>query len=204
MYKTKLLLFVIFYFANISYTQAQNKINIYFEGGVSFPSHPKIFSDYWSTGYIIGTGIGYTLSPTWSISGSIHYNRFSLDDEGFLRSYGFGGLGIQTSGGSAKIVTILSNLKYTLLAETKSLAPYIIGGIGYMGIATSDIEFYMAGTDVVRGRSESAFSFFLGTGLILPATKETRYFIQVSYGIGLTKNDNTHIVPIKAGIIFSL
>jgi len=185
-------------FASLS----QEKNNDFYIGaGLSFPSGPQIFSDYWKMGFNVGGGFGFPLSPSISLIGTIDYNNFAFDESGFLKALGYSNSGINVSGGSASIFTIDGNIKILLNTIPKSTTPYIVCGVGFFSLSTADVTVSGGGSSVrVSGDSESAFSIQFGAGIDIPAGEAMNIYIEGKYGIGFTKGENTAYLPLRAGI----
>jgi hypothetical protein len=135
----KVTFLAILLFAATALTQDEKKVTLSLGGGISFPSQPSLFSNYWKMGFNFGAGIGYPLSPSVSLVSLFDYNTFAFDEEGFLTDNGFGGYGISVSGGTATIISLLGNIKASLAQAPGSAAPYLLGGLGLFRISTSDV-----------------------------------------------------------------
>jgi len=179
----------------------ERKAILSFGVGLSLPSQPDEFSDYWNLGYNLGFGVGYSFTPAISLIGNFEYNTFGFNEEEFLKDAGASGLGISVDGGSATILSITGNMKVGIPRQQSSVSPYFTAGIGFFSLSVDDASVSGAGGSVsVEGNNESAFSALVGAGLDIPAGETVDVFLQVSYGVGFTENDNTSYVPIKAGI----
>lgn len=181
--------------------QRTNKLEAYGNSGISFPTGPDEFTNYWKIGLNFGGGIGYTVSPNFTLVGYLGFNNFRFDDESFLRNYGLSGYGISVSGGEASIITISGNLKIILQTNLSSVYPYFCGGIGFFKLSINDAIVYgPGGSSIVKGNSESTFSFLFGAGIDFVIGKRTDLFIEGKYVIGFTKGESTQMFPIKLGI----
>ena len=188
--------------ANAS-AQGTNKPEFYANSGISFPTGPDEFTDYWRMGFNFGGGIGYSVSPNLTLVGYFDFNNFRFDDDKFLRDYGFSGYGISISGGEASIITLSGNLKATLQTSPSSLHPYFCGGIGFFKFSIGDVTVYEpGGSATAEGDSESAFSVLFGAGIDFVIGKRMDLFIEGKYAIGFTEDGSTQMFPIKLGIKF--
>jgi opacity protein-like surface antigen len=181
---------------------SQEKVNdFYISGGLSFPSGPQVFSDYWKMGFNVGGGFGFPLSTSVSLIAIVDYNNFSFDEEGFLKAFGFSNYGLSITGGSASIFTVNGNIKILLNTTPNTTSPYIIGGLGFFSLSTSDVTVSGSGGSVnVAGDSESAFNVQFGLGIDIPTSSTMNVFIEGRYGIGFTKEENTSFLPIRIGL----
>lgn len=195
-----LISFIVVFATEKTWSQTEKSTAIFFDSGLSFPSKPKSFSDYWKMGFNFGVGISFPLSGSISLIGSIDYNTFSFDEDNFLKSNGFTGTGLSVTGSSASIFTIMGNVKVLLNSTPNTASPYITGGLGLFSVSTSDATLaYQGQTVTVDGDSESAFSLLIGAGIEIPAGTSI-FFIEGKYSIGFTKNESTSYIPIKIGI----
>jgi opacity protein-like surface antigen len=205
MYKIKIALLAIALLTTTTLSQEEKKTTLSFSSGLSFPSQPSLFSNYWNMGLNFGAGIGYPLSPSVSLIGSFDYNNFGFNDKALLSDLGYGGYGITVTGSSITIITVLSNLKVTLVPETKSVSPYLLAGMGFLSISSSDVSVSLGSySRSASGNSESAFALQFGTGMDIPINEKIKVFLQASYGVGLTKGTSTNYLPLKAGVSFTL
>lgn len=181
-------------------TETEKTTDLFFSAGIGFPSKPQGFSDYWKMGFNVGGGVGFPISPSISLTGSIDYNSFPFDEDGFLKSLGLSGSGVSVTGGSASIFTITGNVKALLNTAPGRVAPYATAGLGFLSLSTADATVaYQGQTATAKGDSESAFSLLFGAGIEIPAGTST-LFIEGKYGLGFTKGESTAFIPIKAGV----
>ena len=179
--------------------------HLFLSGGISIPSSPKAFSDYWNLGIGFGGGIDYALSSNLSITASVEYNNFSFNESGFLNDYGVSVSGISITGGSAHIFTAQGGIKVMLVNTPNVIAPYLIGTIGFFNLSSSDIEISYQGSSIkFSSESESAFSFNTGIGVKIPASENMDVFVEGRYAIGFTSNESTSYIPIRLGLSFKI
>lgn len=203
MRKLFLILVLPFLFSANSFAQDYN--NVYFGAGLTFPEGPSQFSDYYKMGFNVGGGVGFAISHTFSIVGDFTYNNFSFDQNKFLTDIGYNNSGISITGGSTSIYAISANMKFSLNRSQSSTFPYVIGGIGYLNEATSDLTVSGGGTSVpVSGNSESAFYTQAGVGVDFVIGSTSLIFIEGKYAIGFTKDKNTTFLPIRAGFVVGI
>jgi opacity protein-like surface antigen len=174
-------------------------------GGLSFPSQPSDFSNYWKMGYNVGGGLGYALSSSFSLNALFDYNSFPLDADRILNDFGLGGQGITIKGGSVTLITVSGTLKAWLIPLGDSPSPYVFVGGGFFGLSNSDVTISDGNASrVLRGESTSEFSILFGAGLDIPMNESLVAFVQAAYGIAFAKDENTNYLPMKAGVSFRL
>jgi hypothetical protein len=183
--------------------ERKNGIELYLNSGISFPSRPDEFADYWSAGFNFGGGIGHSVNPNLSLVGYFDFNDFGFDEDSLLRDYGLAGYGVLISGGEASSMTLSGTLKATLVTPPAKVRPYLCGGIGISWISISDVTIYYLGESAtVPGESESAFSILVGAGIDFVIAKGMDLFIEGRYAIAFTEGESTAILPFKLGIKF--
>jgi hypothetical protein len=134
-------------------------------GGLSFPTSPKEFSDYWETGFNIGGSIDLIHHDNGAVGVSFDYSRFPFNSEKFLRDLGYSGYGISINGGSVNIFYIsFSGTGFLSLSTDVSL--YLTSGVGYFKFSISDLIISGGGSSVkVSGESEEGIFAMYGVGL---------------------------------------
>ena len=194
-------------FTVIAFTQDDNKPELSIGGGLSLPSKPEIFSDYWKMGFNFGGGFAFPFTPSLSFITIVDYSRFAFDEEKLLENFGFLGYGIEIKVGSASIVTVTENLKASFNPGSNAISPYFIGGMGLFSVSTSEVKVSVPSygiSETIKGQSESAFALQFGFGIDIPTDETTKIFIECKYCIGFTEEESTHFFPIRAGASFKL
>lgn len=196
----------IFLSNNYSQTNSEyQNIEVQLIGGISFPSQPQEFNDYWRLGYNVGGGLGYRFTSLLSTSILFNYNNFPFNDGKFFKDLGIEGYGVEAEGGSTIIITVTAVAKARLTGEYNKLSPYLLGGIGYFSLTATDLVLsYGFQSETIKSESESAFSFLFGGGLEVPIGMNKYFFIELDYGLGFTKEDYTGYIPVKIGFILLL
>jgi opacity protein-like surface antigen len=185
------------------FAQNEKKPIYYFNTGVSFPSSPELFSRYWKPGPNLGLGIGYQTSASIVLQMSFVYSNMPFNGEKLLQDYGMSGLGLEVSGGSAKVITASGDFKAYLAPMDAGTAPYFIVGAGLFRISASDaMVSYQGGSQAVQGNSESAIGIGVGVGIDFRLRDRLTLFVEGKYALGFTDVDNTLLVPLKLGFAF--
>jgi hypothetical protein len=201
----RLITVVLLLLSFVNPTQAKNehKPVLYLNTGITFPSAPEEFNRYWNPGPNFGIGLGYQATISIVLQASFEYNNIPLDDRKLLEDYGLSGLGLNISGGSAKITTACANFKANLSPMTTSISPYFIVGAGLFRISVSDAKIFdQEHSLTMPGKSETALGFSLGVGSDFRLNDRLMLFWEGKYALGFTKVDNTLYCPIKIGIAF--
>lgn len=185
---------------HISLDQKSHTADLYFNTGISFPISPEEFSDYWSLGFNVGGGVGYSISNMFSLRGLLDYNSFSFDEDTFLKDLGVSGSGVTVDGLSASIFTFTVNAKSFFSSTPGTVAPYTTLGLGYFNLALSDVTVsYQGASQSVDFGSESGFNMIFGGGLDFNVGS-IDIFLELDYGASFTKGETTYYLPIKSGV----
>jgi opacity protein-like surface antigen len=183
------------------FAQTARNIEIYLNSGVSIPSAPEEFTEYWSTGFNAGGGVGYKFSNMVIGVAYFDYNSFTFDEDEFLQDIGAGGTGAQIEGGAASLISFQGNVKLYLVQNIRSVFPYLRAGFGFMNLSTDDVSVFFAGVrNSYEGDSESAFAVNFGAGLDVSLSPTIKLFFEGGYNLAFTENESTGYIPVKAGV----
>jgi opacity protein-like surface antigen len=202
------LLITVCIFLSNNYSQSnteRQKIEVHLIGGISFPSQPAIFNDYWRFGYNIGGGFSQRFTPVFSAGLLLNYSSFPFSDDKFLRDLGIEGSGVEVDGGSTTIITVTAFAKARFTDSYNKLAPYLQGGIGYLLLTSGEMNLsYGYQSETIESESETALSLLFGGGLEIPISLNKYFFIELNYCLGFTKEEQTVYFPLKIGLVLSL
>lgn len=167
----------------------------FFNGGLSFPSGPSEFSDYWRTGFSLGAGLAVPVHPNVALTAYLDFNRFAFDVDKFS--------GVYMSGGEVSILTLSGNVKVNLEPRPAPVRPYFSGGMGLFSLSVGDmIVVGPYGWVTVPGDSEAALAILLGGGIDFAIGDRIDLFAEGRYAIGFTEGGNTQMIPVALGIRF--
>lgn len=195
---------IIVAFIQTSFAHEQmKKVSYSVNAGLSLPSAPDDFSDFWKTGFNIGGAIGYPLEANLAFQACLDYSSFTYDKDRYLSDYGFPGLNIIIDGGNTSIFTASANLKVMLSPHGSFVSPYFIGGLGFLRLSLSDMTRSFQG-DIygLKGASETAIAVFFGAGFDFVINERVIFFAEGKYGVGFTEDESTQYFPIKFGLAF--
>jgi opacity protein-like surface antigen len=190
---------------NFSFAQDARKIQIILSGGISIPSSPTEFTDYWNLGFNGGGGIGYIFSPNFSANAYFDFNTMSLNEDKFLNDLG-APPGVSIEGGSINVITVMANVKGNLITKPKSVSPYFKAGIGLFSLSATDVTVSYQGQSqtVSVDASEEALGIIFGGGIDFPVSPTVLVFVEGNYCVGFTEDESTSFIPIKGGVIILL
>lgn len=179
------------------------KVNVYFNGALTWPLSPTEFSDYYKIGFPnLGGGLGFAGSPSVSVIAYFDYCYFGFNGEAFWHDLGLGGL-FTVDGHDASIITISGNLKIGV--PTGAVRPYFIGGAGLMMLSTSGGSISGGGEVYHFDKySENAFSLNGGLGVDFPLASGAGIFVDGRMIFGFTENESTMYMPLRLGALFEL
>lgn len=204
MRKTLVLLLISALFLSMAIAQQKEKITLSLYGGPSSIVKPAFFSDYWKTGFNIGSSFDYELSRLLTVGVSFGYNNFTFNEDRFLEDFGvFRGFAIV--GPSIRIYTISGILRVTVIKIEESLSPYVFGGLGFFRLSHGDNT---RPNDISNARisfdQQSAACVLSGAGVEVPVDEISGLFFEGNYTIGFTKSENTSYLTGKIGVFLML
>ncbi len=191
-------------FSSSALSQGARRPLYFLGGGLSVPSAPDIFSDYWQTGFNFTGGIGYPVTPSVAVLGTVGYNAHPFDEDGFLSDIGLSGYGVDVDGGKATLLTVFAALRVNLVSpQAEAVAsPFFFGGIGMTRLSLSDVSVsYLGQSYGLDGPSETALGVGFGGGVDMRVAANVYLFVQGLYSIGFTDDESTHAFPISVGIL---
>jgi opacity protein-like surface antigen len=186
------------------------------------------FQEYWKTGFNAGAGLNYHLNSYLAILASFNYNHFEFDKNRLQHDFTdafenpavigvpFNEQGLDVFQGGVNIYELKINAKVQLPLGV--FRPYILAGGGYLHLNQDAvrINYYdepfsdpnnattIAFYDEIPGNTEDVLVANAGAGILFHLSKNFQPFIQAEYSLGLTKDQNTVMYPIKFGFNFSL
>ena len=186
-------------------TSSAKNIEFYFSGGLSYPSLPREFHDYWKKGYNVGVGFGYSFSPGslgyGGLHGTIEYNQFALDDSGFIKANNLNLTGLTIDGRARKTLTAMIAFKGTFATSRTAIAPYFLIGLGYFKRSAGNITATGGGASVTYNEdAKAAISWSIGAGLDVPLGERLVFFLQGKFILGVTGDAGTQYFPLSAGV----
>ena len=200
---------VLFTVAIVPLAHSQIQPVVYLNVGAAVPSAPELFSNRWDRGFNVGGGIGFSLTPHFTLQGYVDYNNLKLNEENLFTEYPKLGERVSVEGGELKLLTISGNVKALLVPPKSTIAPYVIGGTGFYKQDVSDILITGKLVQVELGvASKTTFAVGVGAGLDINLTDTIAFFIEGKYTIGFTENfadkESIKYVPVKIGLAFKL
>ena len=212
--KSICILFVLVFTSSIAFAQEEDSVDqvdeggeFYISGGLSFPTQPSEFENYWNKGFNISVGFGYSISPEFLMDIHLDYNNFSFNEDKFLNEFGFTGLNIDLSGGTGSIFILALNFKAYLVTTPYSVSPYLIGGFGSIYNFTDDVTATSGEKSAtIPGGYGFGMALPLGCGVDIPLY-ESIYgeiifiYLEGKYVLGFTgaESGNTHFTQLNAG-----
>lgn len=183
-------------------TNAQQKFEFAVGGGIDSPIGPKEFSDGYNLGYTAKAAVGYFLSPKLNVGLNLSYNRFGLDENGFV-SEEFPDLEFDISGGNLTALELAGVGKYYFKQNAPRINFYIMGGPGVAFSSISDFKITALGeSETLEGESETNFMLTGGIGLTYQVAPNWKLFVEGRYSHIFTSEDNLSYMPTRVGIIF--
>ncbi len=176
--------------SGISYSQ--NNLSIGVWGGLAVPTGH--FGDIHDSGIGLGGNVEYRLNPTWSITGSAGFNRWSLS-EVLVDELGLDHEEIYET--SLTTVPLLAGVRYYL--STGGISPYAAGEIG-IHIVSWDESFL----DETISGSGSDIGVGVGGGAVIHLNPTVQIDASVKYNTINTEGESIDYLSAFIGVRFVL
>ncbi len=195
MAKKALLLAVVSLVALIPFSGASaqsfiNELNYEVDAGLSMPTGDA--SDFYNMGFVLGGTAFYPYSERIHFGLRLAYNRWGIDDGGWLGS---------DVDGSVSMMEFVPQVKYIFpTAETSSMGFFLQGGLGFYRYAYNVDVTYM-GMTVNNDDSSFNLGICLGGGVTLDKGGR-KWFIRPMYHIAFTEGDSAKYLSLSFGLEF--
>ena len=180
----------------------------YASAGTTAPQSPRSFDELNGTGVTVRGGVGVPITTRWSalLSGSYHALPGSEASGPFLNSAADQS-GTVTAEGGYTAITVMGELKYSLLTTDVARLYFIGGGGAYHEEASFSARFDFndpAQPDETE-RSTSATMGMLasvGGGFTLMLTQSVGVFVEPRYGVLFYSPEMGRYVTVRGGVAF--
>lgn len=171
-------------------------------GGITFPSRPLEFKNFWKKGFsagagygiVVGTGdVGYSV-----VQAEVEYSSFAFNADSARRILELGQTAI-VGGSAVNVLSLFINYRGTFAASHGSIGPYLILGVGVMNYLQKDITADGTPQTDVPNVSRTSAAWQAGLGVNIPFTDNFVLFVEGKSVIGLIE-DGKQYFPICAGI----
>jgi len=202
--------------------QQGSGIEVSVSSGVVFPSSPMTFADYWNVQYGGGLQVGFPLSQSTTLVGSVEHYQFKLNQDGVTKGFDtqymrdiwvFNRVSLIPSADPSSVTTLSANVRVAPSKLSGMLSPYFIGGVGVMRFSLSEIklpttsvlpingsDISMTAQQTITGGVQTAAFFQFGMGIDVRLTQSFDLFVEARYASGLTSGLHTAYVPITGGL----
>ena len=220
--KRTVFLFLLLLAVSIGNAQQSPGLDISVSSGVVLPSSPMTFADYWNVQYGGGLRVGYPLSQSMTLVGSVEYYQFKLNQDGVTKGFDtqymrdiwvFKNVSLNASADPTSVTTISANVRVAPSKLSGFLSPYFIGGVGVMRFSFGEIklpttsvlsvngsDISMTAQQTITGGVETSAFFQFGLGIDVQLTQSFDLFVEARYASGLNKGLHTAYVTITGGI----
>ena len=185
-------------------TSSGKKPEFRISGGLSIPSLPHDFRQYYKTGYNVGLAYGYTFEPGdfgySTVFASVEHNRFYFNLIGWEQDHGKIRKVYASWNSSTSMTNLMLNDKGTLTKPHQSVAPYFLIGIGYIRVQTDAVEITGDTIATIDASSESSISYSLGTGFDIAANDHLGFFVEWRFLIGTAATPGRQLFPLCVGM----
>ena len=174
-------------------------------GGIETPISPSAFSDIFDLGFTGKLAAGYFVSPQLALGANLSYNRFGLNESGFMKEIGVPvDPNLTISGGDLSIFEFAGVGKYYLMPRERSTNFYILGGPGVAVSRIGEITVKSPDGTSTSEDSSSETDFLLtgGIGLKQQLNSNLGLFVEGRYSYIFTADESTSYLPVRIGFIF--
>jgi len=166
------------------------------QGGLTFPSSPSGFKNYWTTSFNLGLDVDRQVADLFSVGGEFNYASFALDKSTT-------GVNANVTRGSFNAAQILATAKITDFSSINTVSPY--GRVG-LGISFTSFDDLRApnGDLLLRGSSENGLGVMLAAGVAFNLQSGSRLTIEGSYRVNNRPGDSFNGFLVDVGYRFGL
>jgi hypothetical protein len=202
--------------------QESSDIEFSVSSGYVLPSSPMAFANYWKMQYSLGAGVGWALSPSIKLIGSVEYCQFKLSEDGVSEAFNteyvrdiwiFEDVSMDPSADPSSMLNIAASVRVTPSGIPGIVSPYLIAGGGLMTFTLSEVS--MPATSVVKlssstvsmtseqkivGGTETAGFIQGGLGFEFGLSAMFKPYVEARYVVGFTKGVSTSTIPLTVGV----
>jgi hypothetical protein len=182
------------------------------------------FADNWKTGVNLAAGFEYPVYKFFSAQFGFTYSHFAFSEndikasleneyENVNRLFGIRPRLVNFNVYRGAVNAYTLSLSGKVRIPLHIVSPYLVGGFGYMHIGHEPIEVSYTTDPLDIGISFSGripadqADVFMGSGgggIVFNLSQGVKPFVEGTYYMGLTNNDNTLYYSIRSGFLFSL
>ena len=176
--------------------------NYYANIGMSKPFAPEPFRNDWRSGFNLGAGIGFNVSPKFEIQGEVLYDFFQLDDNSYLKNITDNIAYASVSGGETSILTLSANFKYfSPISDDARVTPFLVGTVGAASKIISEKNINTEERQYTETKESNTIpAFGAGLGVEIEMGGNTYFVIEGRFNVLLTE-ETTVYMPLKLGIV---
>ena len=174
-------------------------------GGITYPSLPRKFKDYWKKGINVSGSIGYS-SPPGSLGYSalsleLTYNSFSFNENGFRSSLDTSKRSISLAGEATKTLAVMLTYRGEFSTTKNSIAPYFLLSVGYFHLSSGSVNVPSDTSLGISGENTSAIAWSFGGGIDVPVSDMISAFAEGRFVLGATGSDVARqYYPVSVGV----
>lgn len=176
--------------------------NYYVNIGMTKPFAPETFNTDWRSGFNLGAGLGFNVSPKFEIQGEILYDYLQLDDNSFLTDIADNMAYASVSGGETSILTASANLKYfSPIGEEARATPFLVGTFGFASKVIREKKINTEESSFTEPKvTENVPAVGAGLGLEIEMGENTYFVVEGRFNVLFTE-ETTVYLPLKLGIV---
>jgi hypothetical protein len=194
-----ILLLILSLFTTATFSQ-EIELNV-FTGFVA-PSPSNDLSNERNSGVIVGAGVAKIISPRFALSAKVQYSNLPLNRNGMFDSRDLPPETTLLEGNALTMLSIAVQPKL-MFPSTNAVASYLFISPKFNMLYEDDILISTTDDDIVLEReNEKFFSVETGIGLDIEIEK-TKLFVETGIDYSFRTFENSILVPIRLGVIFS-
>ncbi len=167
-------------------------------GGFSIPIESD-FSDQWTVGYDLSTGIEIPLKSYLKAGVSIGRYRFGRSD--FFLTH----LMYSHKGGEFDFYNISLDFRANIPEDMAFMRMYLVFGSGLLFTRINKMEIRnLSGSIEIPGESDFGSSFYIGPGLQKNINRKIMFFVELRFLFSVGLDDQYRFMPFNAGLRFSI
>lgn len=171
--------------------------------GLTFPSIPREFKNYWDQGMSVGIGLGHEFQPGdlgySSVHATVEYHNFPFSESKFRDAKKMYNNNIKVEGDSRSVINVMLLYKGTFSKLSEVIQPYFHFGIGYYNASSFNVSVAQQNAPLTDSVS-SAFAWSFGCGIDIPVIDKFTFFTEVKSFVAATGDYGTQFYPVCLGV----
>lgn len=187
---------------------AQPRLSAYATGGVSVPTFPAAFGDFYRSGVHLGGGVGLRLWRRSEATIAVQYSRYTLDEDALRNEFDLRD-SFTFDGGVFRSLGLTADLRYDIYPSGQA-RPYALFGVGLYDSRVENLTVDDGTASAEReGNEEIVAGLMAGVGVRVPVGSGFIVFAAPRYTLLLAQNRllfaqgrSRHFLDLQIGVGF--